>query len=77
MDNDEAEKQNIIKKRKCIEKLRPIDDIMFEAIAKEEGVCEEILRVILEDSELKVKRVVPQKSISNLYGREVRLDALS
>lgn len=76
MDNDKAEKQSIIKKRKCIEKLRPIDDIMFEAIAKEEGVCEEILRVILEDSELKVKRVVPQKSISNLYGREVRLDAL-
>lgn len=76
MDNDETEKQNVIKKRKCIEKLRPIDDIMFEAIAKEEGVCEEILRVILEDSELKVKRVVPQKSISNLYGREVRLDAL-
>ena len=76
MSNDEAENQNIIKKKKYIEELRPIDDVMFEAIAKEEGVCEEILRVILGDNKLKVKRVTPQNSIKNLYGRSVRLDAL-
>ena len=68
--------RDFARKKECIDKLRPIDDKMFEVLAKEPGVCEEILRVILEDPELKVLHVTPQDSIRNLYGRSVRLDAL-
>ena len=59
-----------------IAKYRPIDDTFFEKIAEDSEVCEELLRVILQDSELRVLEVNPQKSIKNLQGRSVRLDAL-
>lgn len=39
-------------------------------------MCEELLQVILQDEKLKVIEVIPQKSIKNLQGRSVRLDAL-
>lgn len=58
-----------------VKKLRPIDDVFFEALIKDKGVCEEILRVILEDPNLEVLSVTPQSSVKNLYGRSVRLDA--
>ena len=38
-------------------------------------MCEEILRVILEDNGLEVLSVTLQVSVKNLYGRSVRLDA--
>ncbi|MCI8956828.1 MAG: Rpn family recombination-promoting nuclease/putative transposase [Eubacterium sp.] len=59
-----------------IAKYRPIDDTFFEKIAEEPEVCEELLRVILQDSELRVLEVNSQKSIKNLQGRSVRLDVL-
>lgn len=55
---------------------RPIDDTFFEKIAEDPEVCEELLQVILEEPGLKVLEVIPQKSIKNLQGRSVRLDAL-
>ncbi len=58
-----------------VQKLRPIDDILFEVIIKDRATCEEILRVILEDENLTVISVTPQSSLRNLYGRSVRLDA--
>ncbi len=64
------------RRREAIENMRPIDDVFFEVMAQDKGVCEEILQVILEDSELKVLNNVPQKSIRNLQGRSVKLDAL-
>lgn len=60
---------------KEVQKLKPIDDIFFEKIIEDKNVCEEILRVILEDEELEVLFVTTQKSIKNLQGRSVRLDA--
>lgn len=63
------------KERKKVKRLRLIDDIFWEMIIKDKNVCEEILRVILEDSQLKVLSVTPQYSIKNLHGRSVRLDA--
>lgn len=65
--------ENAIEK---IKKLRPIDDVFFEKLIEDIGVCEEILRVILEDEHLEVISVVPQSSQKNLWGRSVRLDAL-
>lgn len=62
--------------RNKIKRLRPIDDVFFEKIIEDKNVCEEILRVILEDDKLEVLSVIPQNSIKNLYGRSVRLDAL-
>ena len=59
-----------------VQRLRPIDDVFFERLMENKRVCQEILRVILNDDKLIVKSVVNQKSIQNLYGRSVRLDAL-
>ncbi len=59
-----------------VRKLRPIDDVFFEKIAEDLAVCQEMLRVILENPTLEVISVTPQKSIKNLWGRSVRLDAL-
>ena len=59
-----------------IQRLRPIDDTFFEVLAQDPCVSEEILRTILEDPELKVVDVQTQRSIKNLFGRSVRLDAL-
>lgn len=56
--------------------LRPIDDIMFEVLAKNPCLVEEILRTILKDPALKVVRSDVQESLKNLYGRSVRLDVL-
>lgn len=56
--------------------LRPIDDVFFEVLAQNKEVCQEILRVILEDDALIVTETIVQSSKSNLYGRGVRLDAL-
>ena len=63
------------KTRNEVKKLRPIDDIFFEKLIEDKNVCEEILRIILEDDKLEVLSVTPQSNIRNLYGRSVRLDA--
>ena len=59
-----------------VKDFRPIDDVFFEVLAKNPAVCQEILRVILEDDALTVLQVTTQNSERNLYGRSVRLDAL-
>lgn len=56
--------------------LRPIDDTLFEVLAQNKEVCQEILRVIMEDDKLIVDSVIVQSSEKNLFGRSVRLDAL-
>lgn len=42
----------------AIASLRPIDDIMFEKLMENPKVCEEILRIILDDDTLSVLEVV-------------------
>ena len=59
-----------------IRKMRPIDDVFFEVLAKNKAVCQEILQVIMQDRNLVVEDVIVQSSERNLYGRSVRLDAL-
>lgn len=46
-----------------LQKLRVIDDIMFQMLAESEKVCQEILRVILDDARLIVQKVTPQASM--------------
>ncbi len=49
----------------------------FEVLADDIGVCQEMLRIILEDEKLIVKRRYRTEQCErNLYGRSVRLDAL-
>ena len=67
---------NLKEKQEKVKDLRPIDDVFFEVLAKNTAVCQEILRVILEDDALTVIQVITQSSERNLYGRSVRLDAL-
>ncbi len=63
------------KQREIVRNLRAIDDACFEYLMQDINVCQEILRVILQDADLIVKNVIPQKSVHNLNGRSVRLDA--
>lgn len=63
-------------KMEKVKDFRPIDDVFFEVLAQNLEVCQEMLRVILEDDELIVNSVIKQSSERNLYGRSVRLDAL-
>jgi len=46
-----AEKEKLEKVRD----LRPIDDVFFEVLAQNKGVCQEILRTIMEDSQLTIQ----------------------
>lgn len=57
-------------------KQNPIDDIFFGKMGESPEVCEEIISAILQ-APVKVSRVIPQNTISNLQGRGVRLDALA
>ena len=47
-----------------------------EVLADDVEFCEEILQIILQDKKLKVLSVTVQKSVRNLVGRSVRVDAL-
>ncbi len=58
-----------------VKNLRIIDDAFFRVIASHKLVCQEMLRTLLDDEMLIVKKVTPQKSESSLE-REVILDAL-
>ena len=67
---------SLLEKIEKVKDLRPIDDVFFEKLAQNKAVCQEILRVLLEDRKLIVHSVITQSSKNNLYGRSVRLDAL-
>ena len=62
--------------RETVKDLVPMDDNFFEKIAEDVETIEEILQVILQKKSLRIVKVIPQKSIKNLQGRSVRLDAL-
>ena len=71
-----GDKMTLEEKIEQVKNFRPIDDTFFEVLADDIGVCQEMLRIILEDEKLIVKDVIVQSSERNLYGRSVRLDAL-
>lgn len=59
-----------------IQALRPMDDVFFEVLIQQPGVCEEMLRILLECPDLIVLDIHAQHNIRNLLRRSVRLDAL-
>ena len=56
--------------------LRPIDDLMFRVMARDEAFCGELLGVLLQDPGLEVVECKPQSAVTNPHGRSVVLDAL-
>ena len=60
-----------------VQDFRPIDDTFFEVFANDCDVCQEILRVILNDCYLVVESVEVQKNYKNLVGRFYRIQKLS
>lgn len=55
--------------------LRIIDDMLFRLLAEQAGVCQEILRILLDMPGLVVESVTAQSAVKSLH-REVVLDAL-
>lgn len=63
------------KLQETAQNLRIIDDALFRLIAGDKEVCQEILRVLLDDEDLIVLQAETQVNISSLH-REVTLDVL-
>ena len=63
-------------KRRKVAKFNVMDDVFFQKMMEDKEVCEEILRIILEDSGLQVIECIPQASIKNVAGKSVVLDVL-
>ena len=63
-------------KREKVAGFNVMDDVFFQKMMEDKEVCEEILRIILEDSKMRVLECVPQASIKNLNGKSVVLDVL-
>lgn len=62
--------------RSLVDRLVPIDDLMFRKMAEDVPFCQELLRTILGDAELRVEGLpIPQASVTNLQGRSAVLDA--
>lgn len=61
--------------RETAENLRIIDDALFRLMAERKGVCQEIIRTLLDMPELNVVKVSAQSVVKSMH-REVVLDAL-
>lgn len=61
--------------RETAENLRIIDDALFRLMAKRPGVCQELLRTLLDMPKIRVVRVTAQSVVKSLH-REIVLDAL-
>lgn len=72
--NSTVQRLDIIREK--VRLLRPIDDVLFQKLAEDKDFCEELLQIVLENPSLKIVDVIQQKSIKNLQGRSVILDAL-
>lgn len=58
-----------------VQKLVPMDDVLFQKICESKETCQEIISAILGEK-VEVIQVISQDSIGNLQGRSVRLDCL-
>ena len=63
-------------KKEQVKNFRPIDDTFFEVLADDIGVCQEMLRIILEEEKNIIKDVIEKSSEINIYKKSVHLDAL-
>lgn len=77
MAKDKQPRKTSAETHQLIMNLRLIDDIMFEKFAEDPDAVEEIIQVILEEPNLRVKpdSIVAQKVVANIGKRSIRLDA--
>lgn len=61
------------KLRSRISRMHPADDVFFEELLRNQDVCQKALRVILENDDLIVKKVVPEKPFVSPYSIAVPL----
>lgn len=59
-----------------IHRLRPMDDEFFKLLASIKGVCQEIIRTLLDDNSIIIVETISQAYISN-FARSITLDNLS
>ena len=59
--------RSIQKFKEYVQKLNPIDDIIFRKMAENKEFCEEILRIFLQDYQLKVLNNKSQYAITNTW----------
>lgn len=59
-----------------VRRLNVIDDVFFHKIAENQEVCEEILRIILNDPELEILESQVQRFLRNVGAHSVILDLL-
>ena len=71
------EKQTDEEKQQIVMGLVMMDDAMFEAMCQSQDFVEELLQTILNEPKFRIIRgtLVPQKSVKNLRGRSIRMDA--
>ena len=70
-----AEKRR--KYQKEIDELCLMDDNFMSAVLQDKACCELVINTILNRSDIEVVECETQYTISNLYGRSVRLDVLA
>jgi len=71
------ERRSLEEKKQIVAKFRGIDDVFFELLIDDPGVCEEFLQTVLEKPGLRIKpeTLEPQKDIKYLVNRSIRVDA--
>ncbi len=62
------------KRLEYIRSLCMMDDILMSSVLRDKKCAEVVLRIILEDPGLEVQEVRTQETVSNLYGRSIRMD---
>lgn len=63
-----------LKLEELVKRLNVMDDTFFHKVAEDPKVCEEMLRVFLQDKELVIISSTPQKYLRNVENRSVILD---
>jgi len=58
-----------------VKQLNVMDDTLFHKVVEDPEVCEELLRVFLQDAELVIISSTPQKFLRNVENRSVIVDA--
>ena len=62
--------------RNKIKNMVLLDDALFQLVAENKKAMQEIIRIIMNDKNIIIDEVIPQRSLANLIGRAVRLDVL-
>ena len=72
-DFEEIQKERLA----IIQKLNLFSDVFMSVALNDAGACQHVLRILLEDKSLAVKRVKTQYRISRIVSRDVQLDVFA